>query len=79
MFQKTMDTILQGIPNVICYIDDILVTGSDDDAHLRHLAEVLERLEKHGVKPGSQYAAEPRVASRHEFVNWQTRTLRDAP
>ena len=50
MFQKTMDTILQGIPNVICYIDDILVTGPDDDAHLRNLTEVLERLEKHGVR-----------------------------
>lgn len=28
IFQKTMDTILQGIPHVICYIDDILVTGA---------------------------------------------------
>ena len=25
VFQRAMDTILQGIPNVICYIDDILV------------------------------------------------------
>ena len=50
MFQQVMDTILQGIPNVICYIDDILVTGSDDAAHLSHLAEVLQRLEKHGVR-----------------------------
>ena len=49
MFQQVMDTILQGIPNAICYIDDILVTGSDDAAHLSHLAEVLQCLEKHGV------------------------------
>ena len=41
---------MQGIPNVICYIDDILVTGSDDAVHLSHLAEVLQRLEKHGVR-----------------------------
>ena len=34
IFQKTMDTILQGLPNVFCYIDDILVTGPDDDTHL---------------------------------------------
>ena len=30
------------------------------------------------IKPGSQYDAEPRVASRYEFVNGKTRTLRDA-
>ena len=45
-----MDTILQGIPNVICYIDDILVTATDDDTHLRNLAEVFERLENHGIR-----------------------------
>ena len=50
MFQQVMDTILQGIPNVICYIDDILVTGSDDAANLSHLAAVVQRLEKHGVR-----------------------------
>ena len=27
IFQRTMDTLLQGIPGVICYIDDILITG----------------------------------------------------
>ena len=50
MFQKVMDTILQDIPNVICYIDDILVTGSDDQSHLRNLAEVFARLERHGIR-----------------------------
>ena len=52
IFQKVMDTILQGIPQVICYIDDILVTGADDhdEEHLRNLAEVLQRLQHHGVR-----------------------------
>ena len=49
MFQKTMDTILQGIPQVCCYIDDILVTGKDDAEHLEHLQQVLERLERFGL------------------------------
>ena len=49
-FQEVMDTILQGIPNIICYIDDILVTGADDQTYLRNLAEVLQRLEQHGIK-----------------------------
>ena len=50
IFQKTMDTILQGLPNVFCYIDDILITGPDDDTHLRNLTTVLERLQRHGVR-----------------------------
>ena len=50
VFQRTMDTILQGIPNVICYIDDILVTAPTDEAHLRNLQEVLRRLEDHGFR-----------------------------
>ena len=45
-----MDSILQGIPKVFCYIDDILITGADDREHLSNLAEVLERLEVHGIK-----------------------------
>ena len=50
IFQKVMDTILQGIPHVICYIDDILVTGANDSDHLNNLATVLQRLETHGVR-----------------------------
>ena len=36
-FQKTLDTILQGISRVICYINDILVTRDDDEDHLQNL------------------------------------------
>ena len=50
IFQRTMDQILQGIPNVICYIDDILVTGYTEESHSSNLSEVLKRLEKHGLK-----------------------------
>ena len=49
-FQKVMDTILQGIPRVICYIDDILITGSTDEQHLQNLEEVLQRLQQHGLR-----------------------------
>ena len=28
-FQKVLDQVLSGIPNTCCYIDDILVTGSN--------------------------------------------------
>ena len=42
LFQKIMDTVLQGIPSTICYLDDILVMGKSDEEHLRNLEEVLK-------------------------------------
>ena len=50
LFQKLMDTVLQGIPHVICYIDDILVTGTNHEDHLCNLATVFERLRHHGFR-----------------------------
>ena len=48
IFQWLMDTILQGVLGVICYIDDIMVTGATEEDHLRNLGEVLQCLEDHG-------------------------------
>ena len=45
-----MDAILKGIPQVICYLDDILVTGQSDAEHMSNLETVLERLQEHGVR-----------------------------
>ena len=50
LFQKAMDEILQGLPNVICYLDDILVTGASDQEHLKNLEKVLARLKKNGLR-----------------------------
>ena len=50
LFQKTMDVILQGMKHVMCYIDDILVTGSTEMEHFIQLEEVLKRLQHHGLK-----------------------------
>ena len=50
VFQKAMDTILQGLPRVICYLDDILVTGSTPQEHLQNLVVVLEKLSQHGLQ-----------------------------
>ena len=41
IFQKVMDTLLQGIPGVCVYIDNILVTGGTEEEHLARLSEVL--------------------------------------
>ena len=50
LFQKTMDSVLQGIKHVVCYIDDILVTGSNESEHLRNLEQVFNRLKEHGIR-----------------------------
>ena len=44
-----MDVILQGIPHVCCYIDNILVTGMDHQEHLQSLEEVLQYLEQNNL------------------------------
>ena len=50
LFQKTMDTLLQGIPNTLCYLDDILITGKTDAEHLQNLEEVLKLLQDNGLR-----------------------------
>ena len=50
IFQRTMENLLQGIPQVCVYIDDILVTGSTNTGYLRVLDKVLGRLEEAGVR-----------------------------
>ena len=45
-----MDTVLQGLPRVACYIDDILIIGSSDEEHLELLEKVLKRLQTHGIR-----------------------------
>ena len=45
-----METILQGLTNVQCYIDDILVTGTSEQEHLHNLEEVLKRLSEYGIR-----------------------------
>ena len=49
IFQRVMETLLQGIPGVVVYLDDILVTGTTREKHLQALREVLSRIEKAGL------------------------------
>ena len=46
IFQRAMDTLLQDIPHVICYIDDVLVTGLTEEEHLQNLTQVLHKLQE---------------------------------
>ena len=50
IFQKIMESILQGVPHVSVYIDDILLTGTTREEHLLTLETVLSRLQQAGLK-----------------------------
>eukprot|EP00064_Thunnus_orientalis_P017621 superscaffoldBa00003797_g17705 len=49
-FQRAMDQILSGLAGVQCYLDDPLITGPDEQSHLRNLDVTLKRLEEHGLR-----------------------------
>ena len=50
VWQRAMDQVLQGIPGVQCYRDDIIVTDRTREEHLKALDKVLGRLEEYGLK-----------------------------
>ena len=50
IFQKFIETVLRGVLNCVYYIDDILVTGKNDQEHLASLRDVFQRLIDKGIK-----------------------------
>lgn len=48
--RRVMDTLLQGIPGVCVYIDDILVSGQSEEEHLIHLSEAFSSLVNVGMR-----------------------------
>ncbi|UYV71932.1 K02A2.6-like, partial [Cordylochernes scorpioides] len=50
LFQKQMDILLKGIPMVFCALDDILITGKNDQDHLKNLECALQRIQEAGLK-----------------------------
>ena len=49
IFQRYIENALKGIPRTSVKIDDILVTGQNDEDHLRNLASVFNVLEEIGA------------------------------
>ena len=45
-----MESLLQGIPYVVVYLDDTLVTGPTQEDHLRNLRKVLQHLQQAGLR-----------------------------
>ena len=50
IFQRMIDSLVRDIPNTCAYLDDILVTGKNDQEHLATLKAVLQRLSDSGLR-----------------------------
>ena len=48
IWQRTIDQVLEGTSGTNCILDDMIITGKNDDEHLANLEEVLRRLQAHG-------------------------------
>ena len=57
IWQRAMEQTLQGIPNVEVMLDDIIVTGKSDAAHLENLEAVLKRLAEKNLRINIQKCA----------------------
>ena len=50
IFQRVIESLLQGIKGAVVYLDDILISGSTEAEHLKMLDEVLKRLSEAGLR-----------------------------
>ena len=50
IFQRTMESLLNGIPYTGVLPDNILISGSTDEEHLQNLEEVMKRLSEAGLR-----------------------------
>ena len=48
IFQRVIDSLFQGMPNVLVYLDDILITVKSEEDHLHTLEQVLLKLNTYG-------------------------------
>ena len=49
IWQRAMEQVLQGVPKTQCLLDDIIVAGATEEEHFRIIAEVLGKLDQHGM------------------------------
>lgn len=49
-FQSVMDTILRGLANTVCFIDDVLIGGKTMEEMINNLVAVIVRLNEYNVR-----------------------------
>ena len=89
IFQWSMETVLQGLPNVCVYLDDILISGTNVADHLKNLEAVLSRLQEAGLRlkrnkcafllPAVEYLGHKISAQGLQPTNEKIKAIRDAP
>ena len=89
IFQRTMESLLGDLSHVCVYLDDILVAGESETAHLQNLSRLLERLESAGVQlkqekcsfmlPEVEYLGHSISAQGIRPLSGKVRAIRDAP
>ena len=50
IWQRTIDQVLEGTSGTSSILDDMIITGRDDEEHLANLEEVQQRLQHHGLR-----------------------------
>ena len=80
---------VSGLSHVCIYLDDILVSGASEEAHLQNLAAVIECLESSGIRvkwekclfmiPEVEYLGHSISAKRVQPVSAKVRAIQDAP
>ncbi|XP_043249938.1 uncharacterized protein K02A2.6-like [Colletes gigas] len=50
IWQREIEKVLQGIPGISVFLDDIKITGPDDQTHLERLNAVLTRLAEYNIR-----------------------------
>ena len=48
-FQRFIDQVVRGLPNVFAYLDDILIASANQEDHHQHLHELFTRMEQYGL------------------------------
>lgn len=50
IFQRKLEQLFSDMERVGVFLDDVIITGKNEEEHLKTLYEVFERLEKYGLK-----------------------------
>ena len=89
IFQSKIEQVLQAIPMVVCRVDDILISGKNDQEHISNLNEVLTRLKNAGLRlklskcqfmqPSVEYLGYRVDASGLHAIEKKVQAIRDAP
>lgn len=79
-FQRIMDRVFYDLDYVIPYIDDIIVFSHSYEQHLKHVEEVLKRLNQYNLKVNwnkCQFACESLIILGHEISQEGIRVVQE--